>query len=249
MAKKYYNIANWKMSFTQSDIKKYFKEYVYNKYDNVNVVFCPSFTSINYVSSIVSDNDISVGAQNVSEYSPGAYTGEISIEMIEDLKCKYCIVGHSERRQNLNETNEIIRKKLDGLLKTSIVPIVCIGETYEQRKKNKTIPVLTNQLNSIFNELNAFNKKIIIAYEPIWAIGTGLSADIKTIEETHKAIKNIINKYILKNCNIYLLYGGSVNDNNAAEIISIKDVDGFLIGSSSLTPNKFIKINEILEGE
>tara|TARA_B100001778_G_C18185065_1_gene448693 strand:- start:107 stop:589 length:483 start_codon:yes stop_codon:yes gene_type:complete len=155
----------------------------------------------------------------------------------------YSIIGHSERRELFNENDLNVNSKLQILNNSPVNPIICIGETIDENESGITKAVLKNQLIKIF-ENNDFkeSKEYIIAYEPIWAIGTGKSADTETIYSIHKFLKNIINEINTNNCNICLLYGGSVNDNNAAEILSINEVDGFLIGSASLNADKFYNI-------
>jgi triosephosphate isomerase len=155
--------------------------------------------------------------------------------MLEELNCKWSIVGHSERRQLLGESNDMIAEKLKLLYNKSLIkPIFCIGETLDEMKANKTQYILELQIESGMTDLN-FNsgKDLLIAYEPVWAIGTGVSADIDTIYKNINIIKDFIKKFDTKNCNIYLLYGGSVNQDNASEIYSLNEVSGFLIGSIS----------------
>ena len=238
------------MNFNNIDSSNYLK--ILNKYDmndtNIETVICPSFNSMNIIDK-QKNYSYKLGAQNVSSYDKGSYTGEISVNMLENINCNYVIIGHSERRIHFNENNHDIKLKFDLVYNSSITPILCIGESLEDRESNIYDKVLDEQINSVLSNYANFNKDIIIAYEPVWAIGTGKSASVSTIEKTHSVIKNIIKNYTLNNCNIYILYGGSVNDKNASEIGRISNVDGFLIGTSSLNPEIFYNIYNSLKGD
>tara|TARA_S200000501_G_scaffold51427_1_gene41416 strand:- start:64747 stop:65490 length:744 start_codon:yes stop_codon:yes gene_type:complete len=240
-----YCIANWKMYMNRIKIDSYFNDFLYKDFDkNCKLVICPSPMHIDYVyDKIKSNKSILLGSQNISEYENGAFTGECSLEMLLESNCMYSIIGHSERRELFNENDLNVNSKLQILNNSPVNPIICIGETSDENESGITKAVLKNQLIKIFKN-NDFkeSKEYIIAYEPIWAIGTGKSADTETIYSIHKFLKNIINEINTNNCNICLLYGGSVNDNNAAEILSINEVDGFLIGSASLNADKFYNI-------
>jgi triosephosphate isomerase len=240
-----YCIANWKMYMDISKIDSYFIDFLVRDFIyKCNIVICPSSIHINYVSELIKSNQtISLGAQNVSEYDSGAYTGEHSLKMLIDSDCKYSIIGHSERRQFCGETDSNVNNKLRILNYSDIIPIICIGETFEENDSGITRQILENQLKRIFNNIELNNSKdCIIAYEPIWAIGTGKSANVETIYSVHKFLKNIINEINTNNCNICLLYGGSVNEDNAKEIFEINEVDCFLIGSASINAAKFYNI-------
>ena len=242
MNRKKFCIANWKMCLDNDKAYNFIKKFNdYHLNENV-VVVCPSFTSLDLVSKLINKNYY-YGAQNISNKENGSFTGEISISMVEELLCKYVIIGHSERRQHFNENDLIISEKLILINDTDITPIVCIGETLKEKESGNAVKVIEKQLNNIFNKININNNKdLIIAYEPVWAIGSGISAKQKDIEFMHTNIKNIIKNIYKNNCNIYLLYGGSVNETNAQKISKTKDVDGFLIGSASLNPQNFYNI-------
>ena len=239
--KKHYSIANWKIYMNEKNILKFLKEF--SNYEKVNyngeVVFCPSYLHMNILNKYPEFN---LGSQNVSKYKKGAYTGEISINYLEEINAKYCIVGHSERRTLMKESDCDIREKFINIYKSNIIPILCIGESEYDRKNNNFKNILEEQLFSVFNNFDQLDKEILIAYEPIWAIGTGMSANVSIIEETHNIIVKILKKLGLNNSNIYLLYGGSVDEKNANSIIEINNVDGFLVGSASTQPNIFHKI-------
>jgi len=243
-------IANWKMYLNQSESIDFINTFNENKFDDlVKAVICPSYTSISELNKIKS-KEIYLGTQNVSLFDKGPYTGQISIEMVIELNCDYVIVGHSERREYNNETDKDINHKLIQLLKTNLTPIICIGEKLLERDKNIHFEVIEKQLNVIFNNLEIpKSKDILIAYEPIWAIGSGRSANVEIIESMHNHIKNIIKNIMPNNRNIYILYGGSVNLSNSIEIGELENVDGFLIGTSSLKPDIFYGIYKNLKGE
>ena len=250
MKKNKFCIANWKMYLNNTESINYIN--IFNNYDFDNdckIVICPSFTSLSDVGKLNCGN-FSLGSQDISDYKKGAYTGQISLSMIENLNCSYTIVGHSEIRKYFNETDIIINKKISQIYKTNITPVICIGESLIERNNKLEYDVISNQLKCIFNgiDINS-DKDIIIAYEPVWAIGTGESANMEIIDSMHSFIKNIIEKIIPNNRNIYLLYGGSVDLSNSKKIIELENVDGFLIGSSSLKPDVFYGIYQNLKGE
>ena len=236
---KKYCIANWKMNMTLSDAILYFNNFKINVLNNEKtmVIFCPPAVSIHGIKEIVCDTSIEIGAQNISFEEEGALTGEISGAMLEDLECRWVLVGHSERRQIFKENNNLVFKKFKLSLSNGLTPILCIGETLEERKSNQTEKVLTDQLHKIISTFH--DKEFIVAYEPVWAIGTGISADLSIISSTHDMIKKIISEY---NDNIPIIYGGSVDQKNSKEIGSLPNVNGFLVGGASLDPDIFYKI-------
>jgi len=240
-------IANWKMNKSLDESNQFLNKLTSKDLtiSNSKLIICPSFISLSPISLSNSSNLIEFGSQNVSSEEEGSLTGEISVSMLENINCNWSIIGHSERRQSFFETDDLIAKKMKLVLESNLNPILCIGETLEERNNNLTEEILNNQLETAFSKVNTnslFKKNILIAYEPVWAIGTGVSADIETINNNIAIIKNIVNNYIINNCNIYLLYGGSVNERNAAEIFNIKYLNGFLIGTSSLDVNSFYNI-------
>jgi len=240
-------IANWKMNKNLDESKQFLSDLLSKDLDasDSNIVISPSFISLTTLCQSTLNDSISFSSQDVSTKEKGSLTGEISVRMLENINCGWSIIGHSERRQFFNESNESVSEKIKMVLNSSLNPILCVGETLNEKNNNLTSDVLESQINSAFSKvsLDKFkNKNILIAYEPVWAIGTGVSADIQTITRNIEIIKNIINNFDINNRNIYLLYGGSVDDNNAAEIFSINDVSGFLIGTASLDVDIFYNI-------
>ena len=229
--------ANWKLNSSFEFIKGYFDTISSNISLSPDVcgIICPP--SIYLQNCYPKITPLHLGAQDCSNFSSGAYTGEISAFMLKENNCQFCIVGHSERRQIFNQTNEDINLKAKNLINNNINPIICIGETLEEKNKGLTRSVLKKQiLNSL--PINASIQSVIIAYEPIWAIGTGLTPTYKEIEDIHSFIKKDIKNFK----NYKILYGGSVNSNNAKDIMDLENVDGVLVGGSSLNPLEFIKI-------
>ena len=223
-------IANWKLNGDIQFIKEYYQKLIPS--NNNCVVVCPPNIFLNQLKT--NHSTLFSGAQDVSIYNEGAYTGEISAAMLNDNNIKFCIVGHSERRQHFNESNKAVNLKSINLIKNKIIPVVCIGETLEEKEKKITKDVLLNQINESIPAISN-NQNTIIAYEPIWAIGTGLTPTLDDIDEVHSYIRNIDKKFN----KFKILYGGSVKSSNSADINQIKNVDGCLIGGASLKVNEF----------
>lgn len=208
-------------------------------------VVCPPSLYIAQVGELLADTPIVYGAQDVSTQENGAYTGDISATMLADLGCQYVIVGHSERRQYHHETDHDIRIKIEQASKHNITPIYCIGETLEQRNSKQHQHTVKQQIEVIFAHHSDITRQLIIAYEPIWAIGTGETATTEQAQTMHAWIRHVIAKYDLSlSTQITLLYGGSVNQNNAKALARQTDIDGFLVGGASLQPQNFVKICE-----
>lgn len=230
-------VANLKLNLDLGEMIAY-----KNKLDNlVNennyVVICPGYPYL----SFFNDANYHLGAQNVSEYIKGAYTGEVSARDLSSLDVEFVIVGHSERRQYFNETEKNILPKINNILDNKMIPIYCIGETKEQKSRQKTFIVLEKQISNIYNNLASDKaQKIIIAYEPVWAIGSGETPSFKEIDEVIVFIKN----FILKNYKIdtQVLYGGSVSGQNITDLMSVNPCDGFLVGSKALDIHEFSNI-------
>ena len=235
-------IANWKMYLNNNEINSFLDKFEkYNINSKVKVVICPPYNAFDVFSNFNLDKNISIGSQNVSKYNKGGYTGEISLDMLEISGCEYINVMASNEEFQSDENDKDIVKKFKLVYKSSLTPILCVGEKLEERENNDVENILIKQIDSVLESVE-INKDFIIAYEPVWAIGSGVSATVDIIQETHKIIKNILKKYRLNNCNIFLLYGGSVNEINAQSISELENVDGFLIGSSSTNSQEFYKI-------
>ena len=242
-------VANWKMNKNNETAINTIKELLVlskNKKNDAKTIIAPSFVSLLSIANILGKSNIELAAQNMHFAKEGAYTGEVSAEMLISANCKYVILGHSERRQFFKETDKIINKKIKTAIVSSLNPIFCIGETKKEREAGKTFDVLDKQLKNglkgvIFSEeINSF----IIAYEPVWAIGTGLAATNKQIEKVHNFLNDTIKKYLPKNIakNTNLLYGGSVNPNNIKNLMHIKNLHGVLVGGASLDAKTFFDI-------
>ena len=222
--------GNWKMNYCVNKAEDFVEEIKDRiNTDDVDVVICPNFVSLDRVSEAIYDTNIKLGAQNVYFEDKGAYTGETSVNMLTAVGVQYCIVGHSERRQYFAETNEIVNKKAKKLLEKDVSPIVCVGETLEERENNRMYDVVKEQveksLDGIKNDMIA--KKVVIAYEPIWSIGTGIIPTNEQIEEVLKLIKQLLP-------NTKVLYGGSANENNINTLKKCTLIDGYLLGGLSL---------------
>ena len=236
--------GNWKMNLNHSDSTRLIDEINTKEiHPNVELIVAPP--SI-YLSSLhKKQHHFSLSAQNIHFEENGAFTGEISAEMLSSLNINYAIVGHSERRSMFHETDEIIFKKVKSLLKYNISPIFCCGESKEEREEGRAFEVVSNQLNYLLSDLNEDQiRKIIIAYEPVWAIGTGLTASPEDAQKMHKHIReSLADQFSLKTAeNIAILYGGSCKPKNAKDIFSQDDIDGGLIGGASLDCNSFLSI-------
>lgn len=239
--------ANWKMNKTISETETYINKFLplVDKIFDRDIVLCVPFTSLYVASRIIKDSNVKLGAQNMYVEEKGAYTGEISPVMLKDVGCEYVILGHSERRKYFGETDEFINKKVITALKFGLIPIVCIGETLQEREQNKTFEVLEKQVRGSLANLSTLDaEKVVIAYEPVWAIGTGKNA---TPQQAQQAQEFIRNKYAEMYGSIVaervrILYGGSITPENFKDIMSQKDVDGGLVGGSSLDPEIFYKI-------
>ena len=212
---------------------------------NTLMILCPPFPYLEMVSDYSNDSYFMVGAQNVNDNEKGAYTGEVSAEMLSSMDIEYCIVGHSERRAYYGETDAMIAKKVDQLLKHEIRPIVCCGEVLEEREAGKQFDVVKRQITDGLFHLSAEQfKKLVIAYEPVWAIGTGKTATPEQAQEIHAFIrKTIADKYGKEVADeISILYGGSCKPSNAKELFANPDVDGGLIGGAALQAEDFVNI-------
>ncbi len=228
-------IANWKLNGNIDFIKDYFSKLQLNSKNGV-VICAPNI----YLNLLQKNNkNLFSGAQDVSKYHEGAFTGETSVNMLNDLGVDFCLVGHSERRQYFHENNREVLSKSNNLIEKKIIPVICIGETLEDRQKKITKNVLSKQLEECVPSNSNF-QNALIAYEPIWAIGTGLTPKLDEIDEVHDFIRNFDKKFK----NFKILYGGSVKASNSIDIVSLNNVNGCLIGGSSLKIDEFNKIIE-----
>ena len=238
--------GNWKMNYCVNKAEDFVSEIKDTiNTDEVDVVICPNFVSLDRISDLIDDTNIKLGAQNVYFEDKGAYTGETSVDMLAAVGVEYCIVGHSERRQYFNETDEIVNKKAKKLLEKNITPIVCVGETLEERESNKMFEIVENQVKASLAEIekDSIKNKVVIAYEPIWAIGTGKTATAEQANEMCKHIRSVVASMYDEDtaeC-VRIQYGGSVKPANASEILNMSDIDGALVGGASLT-NDFVAI-------
>lgn len=247
MTRKALIAANWKMNKSIQEAVSFIKDFKESvkKIRNKEIVICPPFTSLFEVNKLIKNTNIALGAQNIHFEEKGAFTGEISASMLRDAGCEYVILGHSERRNYFDETDEIINRKIQAALKNKLKVILCVGETLEQRESNETKAIIKFQLeNCLRNVSNEEIKNIVIAYEPVWAIGTGKNATPEQAEEVHKFIRELLKKlYDEKISNeARILYGGSVNADNVKELMKMKNVDGALVGGASLDHKTFSEI-------
>ncbi len=241
--------GNWKMNKTFSEAEALLFDTAdllsESRPDNVEIVICPPGIYLELASDIALQNDFWCGAQNISQFEHGAYTGEISAAMIKSAGVKYVILGHSERRSYFGENDEIIAKKIERALDNDLIPIYCCGEVLHEREENKHFEVVAAQINKTLTWMADHQiRKTVIAYEPVWAIGTGRTASPAQAQEMHAYIRKILADYYGQDTadSVSILYGGSCNPGNAAELFAQPDVDGGLIGGASLKADDFVKI-------
>ena len=243
--------GNWKMYKTiveAIELANGLKRELFNlDSQEIDIVICPSFTALSEISEVIADSNILLGAQDVHWQDEGAFTGEVSPLMLKDVGCKFVIIGHSERRQYFGETNESVNKKIKAALKHELTPIVCAGETLSEREAGKTFKVLDDHvLNSLKDISEQDILKVVIAYEPVWAIGTGKTATAKQAQEAQKYVRDLLTKMYNKDIanNVRIQYGGSVKPENIAELMQQPDIDGALVGGASLQISSFSEIVE-----
>lgn len=238
--------GNWKMNMLPNEVLAYIEEFIPLVKDTKNeVILCVPYTDLFYALLSAQNTNIKIGAQNMHWAEKGAYTGEVSAKMLKAIGVEYVIIGHSERRSYFNETDESVNKKIKAAFENELKPIVCVGETLEEREAGKTADIITNQTRLALDGLSSEQvKNTIIAYEPIWAIGTGKTATSEdannSIKEIRKEIEKIYGKDVAE-C-VIIQYGGSVKSSNAKELFSTSDIDGGLVGGASLVPDEFAKI-------
>lgn len=236
--------GNWKMNMTAAEGAAFveaFKPLIADVTD-VEIVVCPVYTALDAVVKATAGSNVKVGAQNLHWAESGAYTGEISAAMLKETGVEYVIIGHSERRQYFGETDETVNKRLKAALAASLIPMVCIGELLEERESEKTEAVLETQLKGAFADVSASDmEKIVVAYEPVWAIGTGKTATPEMAEETHAYIRKVLTDLFGADVagKVRIQYGGSMKPANSAELIAQTDIDGGLVGGAALQPESF----------
>jgi triosephosphate isomerase len=231
--------GNWKMNGDKALVEKMQRQFAAATLNNMDVVICPPFPYLGLF-----DGKVKLGSQNISQFESGAHTGEVSVAMLKEFSCQYMIVGHSERRADNNESNSLVALKVEQALNAYLTPILCVGEPENVRDDGTVFDYIAEQLDAVLLKVGISQfAGIVLAYEPIWAIGTGKSASPAQAQEVHAFIRG----YLAKQddnvaANISILYGGSVKGNNAQELFSQADVDGGLIGGASLNPEDFLRI-------
>lgn len=245
--------GNWKMNAGPTEAKSLADQIAETWKSNSwssEVLICPPFVSIPFVVKSFRDSKLKTGAQNVHTEDNGAYTGEISTKMLKELTCEYVIAGHSERREYFDETNEVVAAKTKKILNDGLRPIICVGEKLDQRKDGTYQNVVKEQVESVLNQIDSsHSQNLVIAYEPVWAIGTGETASPEQAQEMHFFIRDLIRNLWTEEESdlVRILYGGSMKPDNAEELLSQPDVDGGLIGGASLKEESFSKIISIAE--
>ena len=248
-------IGNWKLNLDHLEAIQLLQKINYslpeNIEDKIEIILSPSFTSIRSLQTVINSDKLKIklSSQNVSQFASGAYTGEVSATQLKKLEIDYGIVGHSERRTLFNEIDLVINDKVNRLIENDIVPVFCFGEPIEERKSGSYYNFIENQINEGLKGLRKDKvNKLVVAYEPIWAIGTGEVASLENIVEVLDFVKNIISKKPFFNeDNIKFIYGGSVSPDNAQEILNSKIIDGVLVGGASLDATKFVDIIKAVE--
>lgn len=237
--------GNWKMNLNHLEGKEFVEKLrnLLKNIENKEIVIFPPFTTLFTVSEIIKNSEIKLGAQNTHWEDKGAFTGEISPLFLSALGCEYVIIGHSERRKYFLENDEMINKKNKKVLSLNLKPVFCIGENWEEREAGKTLSVIENQLKTGLKDIKELNE-IVIAYEPVWAIGTGVNATPKQASEVHSFIRNFLKENYGKEVSerIRIIYGGSVNKDNIKSLLEEEEINGVLIGGTSTKFDEFIYI-------
>ncbi|WP_027858305.1 triose-phosphate isomerase [Marinobacterium jannaschii] len=238
--------GNWKMNGDKAFVSEIISQFVAEKdaQSGIEVFICPPAVYLAQAAEAVADSAIALGAQNVSQFVSGAYTGEVSVDMLSDLGCRYVLLGHSERRALFAEDDQAVAEKFVAVSGSPVIPVLCIGETLEEREAGKTLEVVSRQLKAVLDKAGVESfLNAVVAYEPVWAIGTGKTATPEQAQEVHAAVRAVVAEYSSEIAEgLRLLYGGSVNAANAEELFAQPDVDGGLVGGASLKANDFIAI-------
>ena len=240
--------GNWKMNKDLGETEKLVNDLrgsLNFNLEKTKVIICPSFTSLVLVRKLIDGSPIELGAQNMHMEDEGAFTGEISPKMLKSAGCTYVIVGHSERRQYFGETNEFINKKARKALASGLIPIICVGETLEEREKNITDQIVSVQVKGCLKEISSSDmEKVIVAYEPVWAIGTGRNATPQQAQDVHRLVRKLVSQLYSWSVaeRVVIQYGGSVKPDNAFELLQQADIDGALVGGACLKADSFSAI-------
>ncbi|MBL4621779.1 MAG: triose-phosphate isomerase [Immundisolibacteraceae bacterium] len=237
-------VGNWKMHGSRDEAAKLVGGLIQKLGGcQAEIVLCPPFVFLADVADLLSKSSVGLGSQDVATQVQGAFTGEVAAEMVADIGCRYVIVGHSERRTLFGESDALVAEKVAATLRAGLVPIVCVGETAQQRDAGITEEVIAGQLNTVFERLGGADEfvqsRAVVAYEPVWAIGTGVTAEPQQVVQVHQFIRGLLGKLGAAS---RVLYGGSVKPENAAELFELEDVDGGLIGGASLDIDSFSAI-------
>ena len=247
MARRYFIAGNWKMNNTASkavELINGINAQIAGE-TSVDVAVCPTFTALDASSKALAGSNVKLGAQNMYTKASGAYTGEISAEMLKEFNCTYVILCHSERREYFKETDAFINEKVKAVLENGMKPILCVGEKLEEREAGNTIAVVSKQTSEGMAGLSAEDaQKVVIAYEPVWAIGTGKTATPAMAQEVHAEIRKVLADLFGAEAseNIQILYGGSMKPENADDLLKEKDIDGGLIGGAALKADSFVAL-------
>lgn len=240
--------GNWKMNKDLGETEKLINDLKTALNFNLigsRVIICPPFPSLALAAKLIEGSPLELGAQNMHTEDEGAFTGEVSPKMLKAAGCRYVIVGHSERRQYFSETNEFINKKARKALASGLIPIICVGESLDEREKNITDQIVSVQVKGCLSEISAADmEKVIIAYEPVWAIGTGKNATPQQAQDVHRLIRKLISQLYSWTVaeRVTIQYGGSVKADNAADLLHQPDIDGALVGGACLKPDSFSAI-------
>ncbi len=237
--------GNWKMHKTVRETEEYIKRFreLMETFEDREVLLCPPFTSLHPASGLLKGTQIKLGAQNCHYEKEGAFTGEVSLPMLKEIGCEYVIVGHSERRHIFGEDDELINRKLTACLEEGIRPILCVGEKLEDREAGLTEKLIETQIRLALTRLEEHTDSIDIAYEPVWAIGTGVPATPEDAVKVHRFIRELIQKLNPSGKGkTRILYGGSVKPTNAGEFMEHEEIEGLLVGGASLDPESFAQI-------
>jgi len=237
--------GNWKMYKTVSETESYIREFLklVEHPESREILLCPPFTSLYTAGQLLRGSGVKLGAQNCHYEKEGAFTGEISVSMLKELGCEYVILGHSERRHIFGEDDELINRKVMACLEEGLRPILCVGERLEEREAGMTFKVVETQIRLALSGIESHTDEIDIAYEPVWAIGTGIPATVEDVVSVHRFIKELLREINPSaEGKTRILYGGSVKPHNAGEFMKHEEIDGLLVGGASLDPESFAKV-------